>query len=226
MDSCVYWIRCPDHTDMFTQGYIGVSKNAEKRFNQHLKSSGNKRLKFAIQKYGWDNLIKSIVLIAEKDYCLDIEKKLRPLNQIGWNIVSGGGNPPLMIGPQPKLRGRPAWNKGKQLSCETKEKISIAAKKQWQDPDMRAMLSDLKKGKPSPSLGKKRSQETIEKIRAAKIGRPSRKKGKKLTGTALENTIAASMVQWLCPHCLKQGMNIGAGNRWHFDNCKEKADLC
>jgi len=27
---------------------------------------------------------------------------------------------------------------------------------------------------------------------------------------------------WTCPHCQTVGYNKGAGNRWHFDNCKEK----
>jgi len=26
----VYWIHLPEHTDMFTEGYIGVSKNPKK----------------------------------------------------------------------------------------------------------------------------------------------------------------------------------------------------
>ena len=48
----------------------------------------------AINKYGWDNLIKDNVLIGSKDYCLTIETKLRNTESIGWNIVSGGGCPP------------------------------------------------------------------------------------------------------------------------------------
>lgn len=39
-----------------------------------------------------------IVLIAEQDYCTDIESKLRPEPNIGWNIICGGGLPPSFKG--------------------------------------------------------------------------------------------------------------------------------
>jgi len=59
MTFSVYWIRCADHTDMMTQGYVGVSMDAERRWGEHQKSRQNQHFKFAIQKYGWDNLIKT-----------------------------------------------------------------------------------------------------------------------------------------------------------------------
>ena len=51
-----------------SQGYIGVSKNAEARFTQHFKRTQNRHFKFAIEKYGWDNLVKTQILIADEDY--------------------------------------------------------------------------------------------------------------------------------------------------------------
>jgi len=98
----VYWIRHPDHTDMFTEGYIGISKNSDKRFMQHNKRCQNKHLKNAINKYGWDKLVKQVLLIADKAYCLMIESQLRPSDDIGWNIVKGGGVPPTFV--------RTGWN--------------------------------------------------------------------------------------------------------------------
>ena len=218
----VYWIRHQDHTDIVSQGYIGVSINAPKRFTQHLKRTQNKHLAFAINKYGWDNLVKSVVLFAEKDYCLDIERKLRPSEKIGWNLTAGGGFPPTITGPRPDLRGRPAWNKGKRMSEQTIEKIRDAVKLQMQDPAHRAKLSDIKKGLPSPMAGKKHSPETVERMRSSKTGVPSKKRGKKLDGVTLENVQTAARVAWTCPHCAKQGMGRGAANRWHFDLCKAK----
>jgi len=122
MPFSVYWIRHKDHTDMFRDGYIGVSQYAEKRFDQHFKRTQNRHLRFAIQKYGWDNLIKQQILIGEKQYCLDIEKKLHPEDAIGWNLVAGGGIPPNSTGNQYRL-GKEPWNKGKQIAEETVEKI-------------------------------------------------------------------------------------------------------
>ena len=102
MTACsVYWIHAPHHGDMFTEGYIGVSKDANKRWNYgHRWAQKNKRhdnaiLSNAINKYGWDNLIKEVVLVADSEYCYDIESKLRPEQLIGWNIAVGGFKPPM-----------------------------------------------------------------------------------------------------------------------------------
>jgi len=123
--AAVYWIRHQDHTDMFTQGYIGVSQNAETRFEEHRKKSSNPHLKYAINKYGWTNLVKEIVLIAHKSYCLLIETQLRNKIDIGWNVAIGGGNPPDSTGNKYKL-GIPSWSKGKKFSDEHKKNLSIA----------------------------------------------------------------------------------------------------
>jgi group I intron endonuclease len=217
----VYWIRHKSQTDIFNSGYVGVSKNVGKRFMQHRRGiSSSKHIYYAIKKYGEENIVFDVVLIANKDYCLDIEKKLRPADKIGWNIVAGGGCPPVLRGERSALKGRPAWNKGKKMPLETRAKVSMAVTKQMSDPKHRALLSKLKLGKPSNALGLKHTPETIEKMRASKLGKPSKKKGRKLTGDALLNTIAAAQRKWVCPHCKKEGMNTGAANRWHFNNCK------
>jgi group I intron endonuclease len=219
----VYWIRHNSHADIFSNGYVGVSKNAPKRFLQHrLGKSSSKHIHHAIKKYGEENIVFEVVLIADKEYCLNIEKQLRPADKIGWNIVTGGGCPPVLRGERLALKGRLPWNKGKKMSLETRAKVSAAAKKQMSDPEHRSLLSRLKLGKPSPAKGRKCTPETIEKIRASKIGKPTKKKGTKLSGAALLNTIAAAQTKWVCPHCKKEGMSKGAANRWHFDSCKHK----
>jgi len=97
----VYWIRLPKHTDMFTQGYIGVSKNVKTRWKSghqwQVKNNKhpNIRLTNAINEHGWDNLVKEVILIADSDYCHNIEQKLRPSEEIGWNLAIGGGKPPI-----------------------------------------------------------------------------------------------------------------------------------
>jgi predicted GIY-YIG superfamily endonuclease len=69
----VYWIHLEEHTDMFRQGYIGVSNNTVKRFEEHKNRPSNAHLKHAITKYGWDKLIKTILLVADEAYCLLME---------------------------------------------------------------------------------------------------------------------------------------------------------
>jgi hypothetical protein len=219
---CVYWIHADHHADIASEGYVGVSNSAKRRFSEHLKSCQNRHLKFAIEKYGWDNLVKEVVFVSTRDACLEHERQLRPVARIGWNIMEGGGLPPQMLGPQPKLRGRVAWNKGKKMPAGMREKVRAAVLLQMQDPEHRAWLGSLRLGKPSPRKGVKLSPETIEKMRSKKIGVPSTKRGTKVTGQALENLRMAARRSWVCPHCGKCGMSVGAANRWHFDACKHR----
>lgn len=245
--SAVYWIRHKDHTDMFTQGYVGVSVDHRQRWNRHRREAQNKHLWNAIQKYGWDNLEKEIVLYAKEDYCLTIEKKLRPVNNVGWNITIGGGKPPPGYGRQTRLgippankgipltaeqkahlskvmTGRPGYNKGIPMSEETKLKVSIA-----------------KKGSVPPNKGKKASAETRLKQRLAKLGKPGNRRGKKCSPETIEkirNRVLPPVTEatkekirqahlgrkqelTVCPHCGKEG-GKQTMPRWHFDNCKMK----
>jgi group I intron endonuclease len=163
----LYWIHHKDHTDIFSQGYVGVSNNVKKRWYDHKTYTENAHLKYSVEKYGWDNLVKEIVLIADNDYCLDIENKLRPNDKIGWNIVMGGGKPPSALGKKfvrsekykEKQRlahiGRKSWNAGIKLTAEQKIK--------------QFNLAEYMKDKVSPMKGKKHSEETKEKIRQTKL---------------------------------------------------------
>jgi predicted GIY-YIG superfamily endonuclease len=195
--SCVYWIHTPEHTNIFQQGYVGVSKRFERRIWEHLKLSGNAHLKNAINKYGWDNLVKEKVIIADEGYCLEMETKLRPKESIGWNIVMGGGMPP--IAQKGMNLGRTAWNKGLAWSEEYKEKVSVGVAKLWENPEYRQAMSDAHKGQTSGMKGKKHSEETMAKIFATRQAQ-----------------------SWICPHCDKTGKGVHTANRWHFNNCKKK----
>jgi very-short-patch-repair endonuclease len=162
VQASVYWIRQTSHTDMFSQGYIGVSKDTKKRWNDHSKYTGNNHLLHAIKKYGWDNLVKEVILVADKAYCLMVEAKLRAEDKIGWNIAKGGGMPPhinvwnkgLTIDDErvknniEKIMSNP--NRGKNISKklkdvpkskEHKENIQKAAILRWKNEDEREKQS-------------------------------------------------------------------------------------
>lgn len=135
---CVYWIHHISHQNIFEEGYIGISNNPKRRFQEHkLPQEQNTHLKQALKKYPSEEIEWSIILVSDKEYCLDVEEKLRFKEQIGWNITKGGGIPPSRKG---KSTGKPAWNKGKpspfkgisgsKRSEETKLKIKEARKKQ------------------------------------------------------------------------------------------------
>jgi hypothetical protein len=120
---------------MFSEGYIGVSINTEARFKRHSKYSDNPHLKAAIKKYGWNSLVKQVILISEEKYCYNLELKIRPTRQIGWNIAEGGAKPPTTqyrgtnyvsplkgkSRPTPWMLGRKVSDKEKQLAAERKK---------------------------------------------------------------------------------------------------------
>lgn len=90
----VYWIHRPCESDIFTQGYVGVTVNPVSRFKSHLNTARNgvKNHKFynALRKYSdfkFDVLIES-----DLNYCLELEHRLRPLPDIGLNHAVGGVN--------------------------------------------------------------------------------------------------------------------------------------
>jgi hypothetical protein len=99
----LYWVHLPEHTDMFKQGYVGVTSDLHRRFMQH-------KNKFKIIA---NRLIVKVLLIADKSYCYLIEQKLRPSRCIGWNKSSGGYRNNIMSGkdnPNFGLHGESAPN--------------------------------------------------------------------------------------------------------------------
>jgi predicted GIY-YIG superfamily endonuclease len=143
MKSSLYWIRHKDHTNIFSEGYVGVSTNIEARFQRHSRYSDNQHLKAAIKKYGWENLVKQIVLIAEESYCYAREFDLRPKEQIGWNIALGGAKPPVSkprgtnyVSP---LKGVPRptpWNVGRVKTDKERKNIAEARKQKVKFQDI------------------------------------------------------------------------------------------
>lgn len=190
ISASLYWIGHKDHSDVFAQGYVGVSSRLDRRFWEHQNITGNNHLKNAINKYGWDSLVKKVLIVGNKEYCLDIEKQLRPEDKIGWNIVKGGGHPPSI-----------PWNKGKPARPEEIERLRMA-----------------RLGKPSPRKGVKLSAETIAKIIANKPKTVLSQAGREAivkANTGRKHELVT------CHYCGKIG-GITAMPRWHFNNCRSK----
>lgn len=130
--ACVYWIRLPEHTDILTEGYIGVtSKSPEIRLKGHLKDCKRTdrnpyRIQNVLKKYK-DVIIVDTLLIADIQYCYDIEQKLRPSKKIGWNTAAGGRDALL-------LRDRNAKH-----TEESKAKMSVVQKETWQRADTKTL---------------------------------------------------------------------------------------
>jgi group I intron endonuclease len=136
----VYWIHLPEQTNVAIEGYVGIAMNFEQRMFAHkscAKIGKEQTLYKAIRKYGWDNLVKEVILISNENYCLEIEKKLRPTPRIGWNIAVGGDysgahlkgikqSEQHLANRKKALIGRVSGMKGKTHSPEAKEKTRQA----------------------------------------------------------------------------------------------------
>jgi len=131
----------PEHIDITKEGYVGIATDFKQRMFAHkscAKTGKEQTLYKAIRKYGWDNLVKEIILISNDDYCIDVEKKLRPSERIGWNIACGGGeitgfhfkgkkqSPEHLANRRKALIGRVSGMKGKKHTEAAKEKCKLA----------------------------------------------------------------------------------------------------
>jgi len=97
--------------------------------NSH-KSNAKAHLKCAINKYGWEAILRSKVLSnLNKNTALYIEKLLRDTKNIGWNVAIGGGLPPVLFGENnPMFHGHTEASlkkmRGRVLSEDHKNKLS------------------------------------------------------------------------------------------------------
>lgn len=187
----VYWIRRPEHTDIFSQGYVGVtSKTAKERFKVHIDTANATKSKKsivhkAIKAIGPENLICETIIVAEESYCYEVENKLRPVVSIGWNVAIGGTKPPGVKGlpvsqeTREKLskasKGRPMHensrealrlaNEGRQFSEEHRKKISDHLRTREPTERMISLLVERNKartGEVRSELSKKKQSDTIK----------------------------------------------------------------
>lgn len=177
----VYWIRHKNHTDIKTQGYVGVTNNFNRRMikHSHDASTGSKyTVHRAIRKYGED-IIKSAVVCGDEEFCYFVEAELRPEAETGWNLAHGGLIPPLA---------------GKSHSDETKYKMSLAQKGKIVGLETRKRMS-------AASKGRKHSEHTKAIIRQKATGRvksedSKRKYAESMTGRNLWENSAARKDLW------------------------------
>jgi len=122
----VYWIHYEQHSDPYSEGYVGVTCNLPKRIYSHKTQSHRKHV--------FNRLMKGAVITVlheciDRFEALNYEKKYRPDPNIGWNIFPGGEDS-LLINPKgnrlntgthkQKLKGDNRTEKQKQASINHK----------------------------------------------------------------------------------------------------------
>ena len=122
--TCVYWIRKVEHTNIYTEGYVGVSTNVERRWREHITEARANRhpnsfLCNVINKHYPDNLIFEIVYLSNENNCYNYEEMLRPETNIGWNLRSGG---PVGKMSEEGRKAMSARTLGKKLTEKEKER--------------------------------------------------------------------------------------------------------
>lgn len=106
------------------QGYIGITKDPDRRFRQH--SNSDYPVGRAIRKYS--DIVMKLLVIGTENYVLGLEKDLRPHAFIGYNLAAGGGKP--LCVPQGGDRNH---FYGRHHTEKTKDKLSRGriGKKHW-----------------------------------------------------------------------------------------------
>jgi len=114
----VYWIRLPEHTDIFTQGYVGATKsNVKDRWLSHRSwarqplEQGNERLYEALNSSS--ELVYEVVFSGFcYEECLELEAQYRPERYVGWNKARGGGQlDGWFSGELAKIKAIKRWQK-------------------------------------------------------------------------------------------------------------------
>jgi len=161
--------------------YVGVTANVKQRFKEHCKTATHTKsyIKNAIQHYGKDNFTFDVLVIADRQYCLELEAKIidayGTLTPGGYNICGGGE------GPIAALSGENHPWFGKKFTQEHKDKIAAKHRGQKRSEEFCKKIRAINTGKTisaeqrqkiSQSLmGQKFTPERREKMRQVMLGR-------------------------------------------------------
>ena len=202
--------------------YIGSSINVEKRLIQHRSKLNRgkhhcRHLQSAWNKHGGG----AFEFILKRH--TDSEQECRSIEQAvldaffdcsynSKNAAVGGGTGDANVMRRPDIANKVSKARtGMKFSAEHCKNISEA-----------------KKGKPGVRLGFKASDVSKEKMRVAKLGNESPRKGCTLSQETIAKIVASKTGKVIgpykaltCPHCGKIGAG-GAMRQWHFEKCKLK----
>lgn len=149
----VYWIYDRSCTSPERHGYVGVTGSPKREIPRAMH-------RFRVTTF-------KILLRGSKKKCYDLENKLRPKFNIGWNQQVGGF-------------GSGQGGKGLPKSKLHRQRIAKSTKRRWSDPKSRKVqsiavkkgLRDIDRtGKKNAMYGRKHSAKTKAKISASQRAR-------------------------------------------------------
>lgn len=193
----MYYVYHISLSNIINEGYIGVTKNLESRFYNHLDSKYVVGL--AIRKY--DLTITSMKVLFEfetPEEAYAKENELRPNANIGWNIAPGGlgGARPykestrLLMSEKMSGENNPYY--GKTHSSNIRNKISeklLEKSSEWR--------TECASNAGKANKGKIRNDESKQKY----------------------TNVASNRPKYECPHCGKIGQ-YNSMISYHGNNCK------
>jgi group I intron endonuclease len=149
--------------------YFGHARDVKRRWVEHKKAAKRNRqtpIYRAIRKYGWGAIKKQVVVVGPEDYIVGMEataiEKFNTLVPQGYNLSPGGFSAPTsnpevaaklsryMIErwKDPKYRAYiEECSRNREPTNESRDKISVAARLRWQNPNYRDNFIKNRTGK-------------------------------------------------------------------------------
>lgn len=185
--------------------YIGQSINIKERWNDHIKSLNRRDshsilLQRAWNKYKQENFSFEILELCSEDELDDVEVKYiefcDAINN-GYNIEPGG-------------------NKNKHLSEETKKKIGDANRGRHHSEDTRQKMSESRMGENNGMYGRHHSEESKKRMSDAAKNRP----GHRPSDEGLERIRLANLGKEVSKETRKKISEANKGNIPHNKNLR------
>jgi hypothetical protein len=220
--------------------YIGIGSQKRRAYSNYKRS-----------KY-WHNIVNKfghkVELLYENinwEKACEIEKELIKLHgrkDLGLgtlvNMTDGGdGRFGTTASDETKKKmsqshiGLNIWSKGVKRPEELVKQITQNVREYWKHNTKAPMTEEAKqkisrslKGRPGTWVGKRHSEESLEKMkRSHGRGEANKRYGQKNSIDTINKMIesAKNRERAECPHCKKYGEK-NAMMRWHFDKCKLK----
>ena len=132
----LYWIKDPQSTDPFTEGYVGITKREpETRFQEHVE-----------RKDLPENVEMVILAKGPEQYISHLEETYRPHSHIGWNLSKGG-----LSGGRPTGIHTSGWTHSEESKQRRREEFSGENNPMYGKPQtekQKRALSERMKGVP------------------------------------------------------------------------------